>query len=77
MLLACDGIWDVMTNEEAVEFVHEQLKVHMRIECILMYTYMFMYKCMYMYKYYILYVHYYIHNINTTPLSSLFPQSFY
>jgi len=26
LLLACDGIWDVMTNEDAIEFVHDQLK---------------------------------------------------
>lgn len=26
LLLCCDGIWDVMSNEQAVEFVTEQLK---------------------------------------------------
>ena len=27
LLLACDGIWDVMTNEDAMAFIHDQLKV--------------------------------------------------
>jgi serine/threonine protein phosphatase PrpC len=27
LILACDGIWDVMTNEDAYEFVSNQLKV--------------------------------------------------
>lgn len=26
LLIACDGIWDVMTNEDAAAFVHDQLK---------------------------------------------------
>jgi len=28
MVLACDGIWDVMTNEELALFVHHRLQVH-------------------------------------------------
>jgi serine/threonine protein phosphatase PrpC len=26
MNVACDGLWDVMTNEEAIMFVHNKIK---------------------------------------------------
>ena len=26
MVLACDGIWNSMTSQEVIEFVHERLK---------------------------------------------------
>jgi serine/threonine protein phosphatase PrpC len=26
LILACDGIWDVMSNEDAMNFVYDQLK---------------------------------------------------
>ena len=28
LVLACDGIWDVMSNQEVLEFVQKQLQVH-------------------------------------------------
>ncbi|CAG7721120.1 unnamed protein product [Allacma fusca] len=34
ILLACDGIWDVVTNEEAVEFVRRRLSINMEPETI-------------------------------------------
>jgi serine/threonine protein phosphatase PrpC len=34
LLLCCDGIWDVMTNEQCVHFVLEHLKVISRSTCL-------------------------------------------
>ena len=34
MLLACDGIWDVLTNEEVVEFVRARVAQEMQPEVV-------------------------------------------
>ncbi|KAJ6218576.1 hypothetical protein RDWZM_009733 [Blomia tropicalis] len=34
LVLACDGIWDVMTNEEVSDFVRHQLRIHSNLETI-------------------------------------------
>jgi len=34
LVLACDGIWDVMSNEEIIEFVSDRLKVHRDLEAV-------------------------------------------
>jgi protein phosphatase 1G len=34
MILACDGIWDVVTNEEAVSFIREGLRTEQKISTV-------------------------------------------
>jgi len=34
LVLACDGIWDVMTNEDLVEFIRSRLQVTHNLESI-------------------------------------------
>ena len=35
LLLACDGVWDVMTNQEIVEYIRSRLLVHSDLNVIL------------------------------------------
>ncbi len=34
MILACDGIWDVLTNEEVVEFIRTRVAQRMEPETV-------------------------------------------
>ena len=34
LVLACDGIWDVMNNDELCDFVRHQLTIHPNLETI-------------------------------------------
>lgn len=34
IVMACDGIWDVLSNEEVVEFVRNRLAQHMDPETV-------------------------------------------
>ncbi|XP_052190329.1 probable protein phosphatase 2C 60 isoform X1 [Diospyros lotus] len=34
MVLACDGIWDCMSSQQLVDFVHEQLKVESKLSLV-------------------------------------------
>jgi protein phosphatase 1B len=34
LVLACDGIWDVMNNEELCDFVRHQLTIHANLETV-------------------------------------------
>jgi len=35
MLIACDGVWDVMTSDEAVQFINNTLKEEVSTGCVL------------------------------------------
>ncbi|KAJ4794063.1 Protein phosphatase 2C-like protein [Rhynchospora pubera] len=34
LILACDGIWDCMTSQQLVDFIHEQLKTETRLSAV-------------------------------------------
>lgn len=34
MVLACDGVWDVMSNEDLVDFIRSRLRVNNDLESI-------------------------------------------
>lgn len=34
LILACDGIWDVMNNDDLCDFVRHQLQIHSNLEDI-------------------------------------------
>lgn len=34
LILACDGIWDVMANDDLCDFVRHQLRIHSNLETV-------------------------------------------
>jgi len=44
LVLACDGIWDVLNNQDVVEFVRERLAKHMEPELVRLYEFIACYK---------------------------------
>ena len=34
LVLACDGVWDVMSNEEICSFIGHRMKIHENLETI-------------------------------------------
>ncbi|KAJ0747987.1 putative protein-serine/threonine phosphatase [Helianthus annuus] len=34
LVLACDGIWDCMSSQQLVDFVHEQLKTESKLSAV-------------------------------------------
>jgi protein phosphatase PTC2/3 len=44
ILLACDGIWDVLSNEEVLEFVRSRIAQHIPPEIVNFHFYLFTYQ---------------------------------
>ena len=44
ILLACDGIWDVLSNEEVLEFVRSRIAQHIPPEIVNIHFYLFTYQ---------------------------------
>lgn len=34
LVLACDGVWDVMTNEDICQFIHSRMRITDDLEAI-------------------------------------------